>query len=479
MIKKFLYGFAIIAGLSSCNDDYTDWENPQSNAANSAAETFVLTVEQKVSSIDFATETAENIQLFTTNLQDGQTDAYTVTFSAEGKSEKPVLTTTDGQVASTDLQNVVASIFGKAPEERTIAVEVAAYVNIETADGVIVAEKKNAPFTIQAKLDAPIISTGYYLIGNMNGWDATNMLDFKFNHSDKDVYEDPIFTLIFTTTGNDQYWKIIPQDNVDANDTWANGVLGVAVDGDAALEGSLVTENPQAGKIEKAGIYRMTLNMMEYTYTIQEITPEYYVVGDMQGWKDNVMTCAFYPQNKMIHSYTTQFNGNANLKIWLGSDFGNWNAAYGSMTDGDNSAGGTLVGNNAGAMVCPEIGMFYTLTIDFSAMTYTWTKLDNQTPAEYEAIGLIGGFCDWGTDVDMTEVTPHNWYYPNFTLTGASEVKFRANDDWADSWGKGVSIADENYGVADYNGANFTVPAGTYNVFFNDITGEYLFKVIE
>ena len=31
MIKKLVYGLAIIAGLVSCNDDYTDWASPQSN----------------------------------------------------------------------------------------------------------------------------------------------------------------------------------------------------------------------------------------------------------------------------------------------------------------------------------------------------------------------------------------------------------------------------------------------------------------
>lgn len=30
MIKKLVYGLAIIAGLVSCNDDYTDWASPQS-----------------------------------------------------------------------------------------------------------------------------------------------------------------------------------------------------------------------------------------------------------------------------------------------------------------------------------------------------------------------------------------------------------------------------------------------------------------
>lgn len=38
MNKKLIYGFAIIAGLASCNDDYTDWSRPQSNSEHEAVE---------------------------------------------------------------------------------------------------------------------------------------------------------------------------------------------------------------------------------------------------------------------------------------------------------------------------------------------------------------------------------------------------------------------------------------------------------
>lgn len=56
-------------------------------------------------------------------------------------------------------------------------------------------------------------------------------------------------------------------------------------------------------------------------------------------------------------------------------------------------------------------------------------------------------------------------------------LKFRANHDWGTNWGASVSIADTFYGTGVNNGDNIYVPAGTYAVYFNDITGEFAFVV--
>ena len=493
MIKKLVYGFAIIAGLASCNDDYTDWASPQSNAAKEAAEKLVFTVQPSVSSIDFATETAENIQLFTTNLQDGQTNEYTVTFSADDKTETAVLVaTTEGKVSSTNLQAAVASIYGKAPIERTFTVEVVADVTIATENGAIVAGKKASPFTLKVKPDAPQISEHYYIIGAPSAWNPTET-SLMFSHSDKDVYEDPVFTIVFPVEEGEVWFAITDDIAVEKNDwsyvfgcTDGNGLNGMA----GSLNRRSTLGDDGSWKIVVGSgtkFLKVTIDMMNYTYAIKEIIPEYYIVGAMQGWKDKPenKTCMLYPQSKMVHSYTTKFENDANLKLWLGSDFGNWDACYGAAVDGSNAASGTLVSTGAGAVVCPEKGAFYTFTVDFSSMTYAWTKLDDQEPKAYTTISLIGAFNNWtlDTNIDLEEVTPHNWYGSAITLT-AGELKFCANDEWTDSWGgRGnagdVNIVDENSGKAVYNGSNFFAPAGTYNVFFNDITGEYIFQVVE
>ena len=111
-------------------------------------------------------------------------------------------------------------------------------------------------------------------------------------------------------------------------------------------------------------------------------------------------------------------------------------------------------------------------------MTYTWTRLENQKPATYSTVGLIGVGNDWDNDIVMTEVAPHNWYV-NTTITADCEVKFRADNAWTISWGSGMDLADQNYGTADINGGNMKIAAGTYDIYFNDITTEYVFVAAE
>ena len=62
--------------------------------------------------------------------------------------------------------------------------------------------------------------------------------------------------------------------------------MGTVTDGDTATERTLTTNNPQAGMITQAGMYRMTLDMMEYTYTLEELgfAPYIYEIGNNTSW---------------------------------------------------------------------------------------------------------------------------------------------------------------------------------------------------
>ena len=76
-MKKIIFcGIALVAGLLSCTEDYTDWSTPQSNAAKEAAQKLEMAIQPTISSIDFATYKEELVQLFTTNLTAEQADAY-------------------------------------------------------------------------------------------------------------------------------------------------------------------------------------------------------------------------------------------------------------------------------------------------------------------------------------------------------------------------------------------------------------------
>ena len=385
----------------------------------------------------------------------------------------------DMKVPVDSLQKMVVDAYGKRPAARTFSGVLEADVMVGGQASYVA----SAEFDVVLTPQAPFISSAYYLIGSMNNWSDADAKNFKFKHSGKDVYEDPVFTITFTAS-DECWWKIIPQSNYDAENAWApgsTGVVGVATNGDESLEGTLATSDWEvgAGVIKAgAGMYMMTINMMDYTYSIKALAPEYYLVGDNFAWDVNTKKYLMYAESKTVQSYTGLFDGN--LKFINANDMGsdNWDACYGTVKDGDTAASGTLQ-QKGGAIHSPEKG-YYTFTADLDAMTYTWTKLENQEPVKYETIGLVGAFNGWKEAEDanqMTELTPHNWF-KTMTFAERGELKFNADKAWTISWGgeTDINVGDTNYGVTTTaNGKNMVVPAGTYDIFFNDITGRFVF----
>lgn len=496
MKKLSLYISIALAGLfmGSCSEDFKDWADPQTNPQEDAITIpgFTATAAQ---AIDFASVTTDSVNTFSLSsaaLPEGFTLANArlelTPQGVENATKTTVNTDLNGKGAVADLAPVVESAYGKRPTARTFDAQV--YVNaVKDGQAVLIdAGKINLVMTPKA----PFIDTNYYLVGQMTDWSLDTK--FKFTHSDADVYEDPVFTIMFTTTDDNQYWKIIPQGNVDAGNIWAvennpKGVVGVETDGDDAMSGTLLTttskgKKANAGKIAKAGIYQMTINMMDYTYSIKQIAPEYYLVGALQSWSDQNMSCLMTAETAMVQNFTTKWAGDANMKIWLGSDFGKWDNAFGSASgDGVNTAEGKLKAGG-GAIVCPEKGAYYTFTADFSTMTYKWTKLANQNPTEFKHVSLIGVGGKWneGDDIDLEQVAPHNWYLAKQEIP-AGGLKIRADHKWRDdgNWGFAEGQKYESKGTLITSGgsSNISVPAGTYNIYFNDITGAYAFVEVK
>lgn len=492
-LSKYI-AFAFLGmAMASCGDDYNDWANPQTNPQEDAITIPGLTA-TAADAIDLANVSEDSVSTFTLStaalpegfkLADARVEVTPQ--GVEGATKTTFNAGIEGRAAVADLSDLVVNAYGKRPTARTFDAHV--YLDaVKDGQAVLIdAGKINVVVTPKA----PYIASGYYLVGLMTNWKLDTNL--KFAHSDADVYEDPVFTIMFTTTDDNQYWKIIPQGNVDAGNIWAvennpKGVVGVEKNGDDAMSGTLLTTTSEgkkanAGKIAKAGIYQMTINMMDYTYTIKQIAPEYYLVGKLQGWseKPENKTCLMYAESAMVQSYTTQWNDDANLKIWLGSDFGVWANAYGTAKNDDNSVEGKIGGS--GSIVCPEPGAFYTFKVDFSTMTYKWTKLENQNPKAFETVSLIGVGNKWndGDDIDMKQVTPHNWFIETTLPVGG--FKIRANHGWnaGGNWGYTADQKFTSTGKLFNDGGSGDIKiatAGKYRIFFNDITNEYAFIAV-
>ena len=462
MKKTLLYLITLVTltMFSACNEDFENWADPQSNKQEAAKSLAFQIAVNGTATYDLNAIAADSVDIVKkTSLSNDSTTtvSYEVLIDKadtyENKLVYPLTFKGDAfKMAKADLQTAIEKLYGKRPEARQLSVCINAYV-ITTAGQASVVQSND--LTITATPKAPVIESAYYLIGAMNNWvadDATKLI--KLNHSDKDVYEDPYFTVVVKVPA-DCYWKIIPQSRVDAliagsaTNVWGDGVLGTAADGDTSMEGTLTSTDPQAGKIAKeAGYVKFTLNMMESTYTIDyigDMALQLYVPGAHQGWSPATAPIV-YCQN-----YDMKYDGYVNFTAADQEYKFTAQPDWGPIEYGDGGEG-TLVTTGGGNMKVPAAG-FYRLTADLSAtpMTYTATK------TEWKIIGdaTVGG---WDAATPMTLNAATGEWILTTTLIGGKLLKFRANDNWDINLGGDVNNLT-------YGGDNIAIAAdGTYAI---------------
>ena len=409
--------------MVSCTEDYTDWGNPQSNPQEEAV-SFGDGSVTPVDVIDLAKVETEKVKVASIVAPTSSNAAYTPNYKINFDGQSFDIDA-DGNMATAELTSYIVDKYGKRPTERDIDATLDAWVsNGATAVKMATSEK----FQIKAIPEAPVIEEGYYLVGDMfttddvNGW--TKEVAKAFNHSDKDVYEDPVFTVSFETTKADQYWKIIPKKNIDSGDIWAAGVVGPKVDGDDSMTGTLTNGDAKAGKIAKAGKYKLTINMMDYSYTLEEVNydPFIYFIGSTDGWKSNDQKLALVDDAKGVYTgyvYLADPNA-AGFEFKFQRAQGNWDTAIGAGTF--VSFGGAAIGvANGNIGVNAGEGVYY-MDVNLSEGTITATKV--------ETMGIIGGFNNWASDAVMTWNAEEYCYEATNVGVTADGWKFRVNGDW-------------------------------------------------
>ncbi len=421
--------------MVSCTEDYTDWANPQSNPDKEEAVSFGDGSVTPEGVINLKDVTGDKVKVASIVAPTSTKDTYAPFFKINFDGQSFDIDA-DGNMAKADLVNYITNTYGKRPIERDIDATLDAWQsNGSTAAKVKMATSEN--FQVKAIPEAPVIEEGYYLVGDMfttddvNGW--TKGVAKAFNHSDKDVYEDPVFTVSFETTKADQYWKIIPKKNIDADDLWAAGVVGPKVDGDASMTGALTNGDAKAGKIAKAGKYKLTINMMDYTYTIEEVNydPFIYFIGSTDGWGSSDQKLALVDDAKGVYTgfvYIADPNG-AGLQFKFQRIAGKWEneinaGTFNKFLDAASDASGNIG-------VTEGEGVYY-FDVNLSEGTIKATKV--------ETMGMVGGFQDpvwqekaplpmkWNKDEYCFEVT-------NAGIADGVEWKFNVNKSWDISLG--------------------------------------------
>ena len=425
--------------MVSCTEDYTDWANPQSNPEEEAV-AFGNGSVAPVDVINLADVTGDKVKVASIVAPTSTKDTYTPSFKINFDGQSFDIDA-DGNMAKADLVNYITGKWGKRPTERDIDATLDAWQsNGSTAAKMATSET----FQVKAIPEAPFIDAAYYLVGDMfnveavgdaaaiDGWNTVSAKQ-AFKHSDKDVYDDPVFTITFETTKADQYWKIIPKKNIDADDLWAPGVVGPKVDGDDSMTGALTNGDAKAGKIAKAGKYKLTINMMDYSYTIEEVNydPFIYFIGSTDGWSSSDQKLALVDDAKGVYTgfvYIANPNG-AGLQFKFQRVAGSWDneinaGAFVNFGGAATNEGGNF-GVNAGE------GVYY-FDVNLSEGTIKATKV--------ETMGMVGGFQDpvwqekaplpmtWNKDEYCFEVT-------NAGIADGVEWKFNVNKSWDISLG--------------------------------------------
>ena len=409
--------------MVSCTEDYTDWGNPQSNPQEEAV-SFGDGSVTPVDVIDLAKVETEKVKVASIVAPTSSNAAYTPNYKINFDGQSFDIDA-EGNMAKADLVNYITNKYGKRPKERDIDATLDAWQsNGSTAVKMVTSET----FQVKAIPEAPFIDNGYYLVGDMfttddvNGW--TKGVAKAFNHSEKDVYDDPVFTVSFETTKADQYWKIIPKKNIDADDLWAPGVVGPKVDGDDSMTGALTNGEAKAGKIAKAGKYKLTINMMDYSYTIEEVNydPFIYFIGSTDGWKSNDQKLALVDDAKGVYTgyvYLADPN-NAGFEFKFQRAPGNWDTAIGAGTF-VSFAGAAIGVDNGNLGVNAGEGVYY-MDVNLSEGTITATKV--------ETMGMIGGFNNWDGDAGMTWNAEEYCFEATNAGVTADGWKFRVNGGW-------------------------------------------------
>lgn len=284
-----------------------------------------------------------------------------------------------------------------------------------------------------------------YLVGDYNStdgvWDANNAVAFtKVSEGlftiEKVLKDGAAFKFIGQQSWGDLDWANIKEEG-------NSGMLGPKeFNGNITFDGGDKT-------------YEIKVNIKQGTYTLTEIATlpqEIYLVGTINGWNNYGQYIAALGND--VHVAYQYLDDASEIKILI--ERSSWDGLWGAgATPGEIAdGGGNIVVSGLPTYTVPG---FYEIKFDLFNKTVVLTPV---------AIGVIGDAQagGWDTDVNLSYNETSKIWEGQVTFLATGAYKFRANDDWAISFGGSLDNLI-------YNAGDIATPgAGTYDVTL-DISG--------
>ena len=498
MKKIGLYTMALLSmGLVACNQDFETIFEPQTNLPESKLQTSDVSVATSTATaidiasfIDEEKGTEAGIPIGTVTVKEGAMPANTilkakVEFSKDADFANSIIVDANSLAATNEI-TVQPSVLEEAyfnnitrnPATVDMYTRTVLYtVTGGNAEAIVGEPGKNyyAQRTVKlTPLNRLHIAPAYYIVGQPNGWSnsAEGAVSVPFTHSDLDVYDDPIFTVTFDASYNedgsraDVWFSILSADDVDAfvGGDW-NVLLGnTKGNGTEDLSGMLQSRyefgkkdnNMKMPAADGASQYQVTINMEDGTYEIIPLSPGaifdtdpvLYLTGDHYDWGGKWLSLTPVHSHPTISWTIIYLHEGEQFKFapqagW-GNDFGmNVESVVdnaGMNPSGDNN----IVVGNAGWYLIKVDNTEGARKVEFlkpnvyligNTATAGWSVDDSglfQIPAEENGLFVSPAFVADDEVRMCVKLDDCDWWQSEFVVTTKGQIDFRgAGDDQA------------------------------------------------
>ena len=322
------------------------------------------------------------------------------------------------------------------------------------------------------EVEAVNIADAYYLVGGNGAWG--NDKSQKFSHSDKDVFEDPIFTYVLT--GGSELWFAFGDaealDAIDAGDwTQLFGTTGASEDLSGSFDRRYNLGDDHSFHVDgSAKFYRFTINALDKTYEITPLNfdPYIYFIGATDGWANAEQKLALTDESGLYTGYLYCADPNG----W-GNEFkfqkvaGDWDSQINTDMMSGGISGDFGVGGGGNFKAEAGEGVYF-VTLDMANMSITATKI--------EYMGVTGDYCGWNEGVEMTWNATDYCYELTGAAVNANGWKFRANGPTDPNWTINLG-GDSGNLVAD--GPNLSIVGTTIKLYPTRRNAENIYCTVE
>ena len=459
ILKLFSVFFVITLLLTACdNDADRDWTSPEPSfrlydttlGTNVLYETmkdnpFTLTWDNSLNASGGYSVVVSASDTFENKVELGTTDAntYTTTIGALNTAMLQAgLSPYSSQNAYIRIETAGGSVVSNAISFAVTTYPVAGPVITEPTSGTAIILDKDNPETVAAT-----VKWNDYTSYGVN-------VDYLVEVAEKG--SDSFFEV-----GTVQNVKLLDITNLVFNSTVLKTGAQAGVENEIDIRVTATTASTGGTIVIPSAV--VTVKVTPYSVAYSPL----FLIGDATaaGWDNEATNIEMFPllgshTNVNEYTFTGYFNAGG-FKIV--PEKGSWATQYGFASEGVLSTSGDNI-------PVPAAG-YYKLSINVASLTYNLESVPYPT-VYYPTIGIIGDATPNGWDASTPMVQssfdPDIWYLADAVLTDGA-MKFRANNSWDVNWGNGTPI----FGTATNGGDNIPVEAGTYDVYFNDYTGDY------